>query len=75
MTFSFTSGPAYVLYVVCIIAFAFVKGGTFNEVATALFGALVWYTGRRAYREVKLANISMTRDPATGGEDSEVAEK
>lgn len=62
MTFSFTSGPAYVLYVACIVGFALIKGATFDAVATALFGALVWYTGRRAYKEVKLANITMTRE-------------
>ena len=60
MKFLFTSGPAYVLYVLCIIVFALVKGATFDAVATALFGALVWYTGRRAYKEVKLANITMS---------------
>jgi hypothetical protein len=60
MTFKFTSGPAYVLFVVLVTAFAYVKGTTFDAYATALFGALVWYTGRRAYREVKLANITMT---------------
>jgi hypothetical protein len=75
MTFSFTSGPAYVLYVLCIMGFALVKGATFDAVATALFGALVWYTGRRAYKQVKLANITMDRDSTTGGEDSEVATK
>jgi len=60
MTFKFTSGPAYVLYVLCIVGFALIKGATFNELATALTGALVWYTGRRAYKEVKTAQLSMT---------------
>ena len=65
MTFPFTSGPAYVLYVICIVGFALIKDATFDVVATALFGALVWYTGRRAYKEVKLANITMTRELGT----------
>lgn len=60
MKFIFTSGPAYVLFVFCVSLYAFVKGATFDAYATALFGALVWYTGRRAYKEVKLANITMS---------------
>jgi hypothetical protein len=56
------SGAAYFLFVVCITAYAFAKSTTFDAYATALFGALVWYTGRRAYKEVKLNNLTMTRD-------------
>ena len=66
MTFKFTSGPAYVLYVICIVAFALIKGAAFDAVATALFGALVWYTGRRAYKEVKLSNLTMTAGASNG---------
>jgi hypothetical protein len=60
MTFDFSSAPAYILYVVCIIVFALVKGATFEAVATALFSALVWYTGRRAYKEIKTAQLTVT---------------
>ena len=65
MTFKFSSGPAYILFVVLITAFAFIKGTTFDAYATALFGALVWYTGRRAYKEVKLTGLTMTRANGT----------
>lgn len=59
------------MYVLCIIVFALVKGATFDAVATALFGALVWYTGRRAYKEVKLANITMTNGACEGEPNGE----
>jgi len=58
------SGAAYVLFVALLTMYALVKNATFDAYATASFGALVWFTGRRAYREVKLANITMTRDTA-----------
>lgn len=54
------SGASYLLYVACVTAYAFVKMTTFDAYSLALFGALVWYTGRRAYKEVKLANMTLT---------------
>ena len=71
LTFKFTSGPAYVLYVLCIIGFAMIKGATFNEVATALTSALIWYTGRRAYKEVKAGQLTMTRNGEVKPENGE----
>ncbi len=64
MTFKFSSGPAYVLFVSLITIYALIKGATFDAYATAMFGALVWYTGRRAYKEIKLPNLAMTREAA-----------
>ena len=76
MTFRFTSVPAYVLFVILVTLFAFIKGTTFDAYATALFGALVWYTGRRAYKEVKLANITMTNgEPCADDDKPEVEAK
>ena len=69
MTFKFTSGPAYVLYVLCIIGFGLVKNATFEAVATALTSALIWYTGRRAYKEVKAGQLTMTRNGETKPEE------
>ena len=69
MKFVFTSAPAYLLYVLLVTAFAFIRGATFDAYGTALFGALVWYTSRRAYKEVKLTGMTMTRDEAPKDED------
>lgn len=60
MQFRFTSGPSYVLFVLCALALVFFKDLDPKTALEVLLGALVWYTGRRAYKEVKLANISMT---------------
>lgn len=59
MTFKFSSGPAYVLFVLCVIVFVFLKGLSPTTAIETLLAALVWYTGRRAYKEVKLANVSI----------------
>ena len=69
MKFDFNSGPAYLLYVLCITSFAYIKGATFEAYGAAIFGALVWYTGRRAYKEVKLAGLTMTRANGTTPEE------
>jgi len=61
MDFKFTSGPAYVLFVLCIFILVY-TGKYTSGVGEVFLGALIWYSGRRAYKEVKLANLSMTRD-------------
>ena len=68
MTFKFTSGPTYLLFVLCIMVLAFIKDASFSTTAEVLLGAMVWYTGRRAYKEVKAGQVTMTRDAATNGQ-------
>ncbi len=71
VTFKFSSGPAYVLFVSLITIYALIKSAPFDAYATATFGALVWYTGRRAVKEVKLAGLTMTRETATATKPEE----
>jgi hypothetical protein len=62
------SGATYLLFVLCAVGYALIKGATFEAFGTTMFGALVWYTGRRAYKEVKLAGMELTRGGVAAGD-------
>lgn len=60
MDFKFTSGPAYILFIVCILLLVVTKLYT-TSIGELLLGALIWYSGRRAYKEVKLAGLDVKK--------------
>ena len=67
MTFQFTSGPAYVLFNIILVGYAIAMKAPFEVFAGYLFGALVYYTGRRAYRQIKLEQITVNGNGETNG--------
>lgn len=59
LTFLFTSGPAYILYNALLLAYGLLMKAGFEIWAGYLFGAFVYYTGRRAYKQIKLGQITV----------------
>ena len=70
MTFTISSGPAYLLSLVAIIGYAFFIKAPFTEFWVAVASLYGWHTGRRLWRQLKLGPLE-----ATTGEENVNGEK
>lgn len=65
MTFTISSGPAYLLSLVAVIGYALYIKAPFSEFWIAVASLYGWHTGRRLWRQLKMGTAEVQQDPET----------